>query len=80
MVTVEKQSVRVSGYLTVTVRSRVSKSEKNTPDGSKKEYLSYYLPLLKEDLTSKGLAEGDRVTLGIIKIEKAPEIPVPAVS
>lgn len=61
----------ISGYLTLTVRNRLSKGEKKDPlTGKTKEYVSYYLTLSKEDMRSKGLSEGDRITLGIIKVEK----------
>ncbi len=68
----QTQRVSVMGYLILTLRSRISKAEKNEPNGEKKRYRSYYLPIMKEDLVTKGLSEGDRITLGIIKVDKAP--------
>ena len=66
----ETQRISVNGFLTGTIHSRITKRRKGADLEGVEPYRSFYLSVDKDDIRSKQLSEGDRLTLGVIKIER----------
>lgn len=71
MVRTDTQRISVEGFLSGTIHSRITKRKKGEELEGVQPYRTFYLSLSKDDIRTKQLREGDRLTLGIIKVEKA---------